>query len=364
MKTNFSKGIFASLIIIAGLGIASCSKKASPEKQTPEKLSATLAQALLKDYPMEYSFSGRLEAGKQANLSTRIMGQIEQINVRPGQHVNQGQVLLSIRNKDLLAKKAQVEANMTEAQSAYENAKKDLQRFEALYESKSTSDKEMDDIRTRYQMAKARLTATEQMQNEVGENLLYSAVRAPYSGVITGKFVQEGDMANPGMPLLSIENPEQWQVIAHIPEEDISQIRLNDPVKVHLDALEGLTINGTIAEINPSSANTGPQFEAKIMLSSLPANSGHLYSGIYATVDYAKGTQPLLLVPAKSLINRGQLTGLYTVSQEGTALLRWIRTGKSYGDSVEVLSGLKDGEKYIISSENRLYDGVLIQTNE
>jgi len=363
MKTNFSTNFFASLIMIAGLGISSCSKKDSPEKQTPEKVNAVLAQARLKDYPMQYSFSGRLEAGKQSNLSTRMMGQIEQINVKPGQHVNRGDILLRVRNQDILAKKAQVEAGMIEAQSAYENAKKDLARFEALYKSKSTSDKEMDDIRTRYQMAKARLTATEQMQNEVGENLLYSTVRAPYSGVITGKFVQEGDMANPGMPLLSIENPEQWQVIARIPEEDISRIKLNDPVKVHLDALEGLILDGTIAEINPSSANTGPQFEAKIVLSSLPANSARLYSGIYATVDYAKGTQPLLLVPAKSLISRGQLTGLYTVGPEGTAVLRWIRTGKTYGDSVEVLSGLTDGEKYILSSENRLFDGALIQNN-
>jgi len=99
------------------------------------------------------------------------------------------------------------------------------------------------------------------------------------------------------------------------------------------------------------------------VLSSLPHNSSRLYSGIYATIDYAKGTRPLLLVPVKSLISRGQLTGLYTVGQEGTALLRWIRTGKAYGDSVEVLSGLTDGEKYILSSENRLFDGALIQNN-
>jgi multidrug efflux pump subunit AcrA (membrane-fusion protein) len=170
-------------------------------------------------------------------------------------------------------------------------------------------------------------------------------------------------MANPGIPLLSIENPYQWQVIVRIPEEDISRIKLNDPVKVHLDALGGLTIDGTIAEINPSSANTGPQFEAKILLPSIPDNSSRLYSGIYATVDYEKGTQPLLLVPVEALVRRGQLTGLYAVSHEGTALLRWIRTGKTHGDSVEVLSGLSDGEKYILSSEHRLYDGALIQNN-
>ncbi len=363
MKTTFSKGFFASLIIIAGLATESCSKKASPEKQTAETINVILAQAHLKEYPTQYSFSGRLEAGKQSNLSTRIMGTVEQISAKPGQRVNRGDILLRIRNQDILAKKAQVEANLIEAQSAFDNAKKDLERFEALYKSKSTSDKEMDDIRTRYQMAKARFAATEQMEKEAGENLLYSVIRAPYNGVITGKFVQEGDMANPGMPLLSIENPDQWLVVARIPEEDISRIQLNDAVKVRLDALGGLTIDGTITEINPSSANTGPQFEAKIALSAAPEISRRLYSGIYATIDYSKGTQPLLLIPKESLVNRGQLTGLYTVGQEGIALLRWIRTGKTYGDSVEVLSGLANGEKYIIPGKNRLYDGAPIQNN-
>lgn len=363
MKTTFSKGYSASLIIIAGLLAGSCGNRTATEKKLQEKVKVTLAQAALKVYPTQYTFSGRLEAGKQSNLSTRIMGTVEQISVKPGQRVNRGDILLRIRNQDILAKKAQVEANLIEAQSAFNNANKDLERFEALYKSKSTSDKEMDDIRTRYQMAKARLSATEQMQKEAGENLLYSVIRAPYNGVITGKFVQEGDMANPGMPLLSIENPDQWLVVVRIPEDDISRIQLNDAVKVRLDALGGLIIDGTITEINPSSANTGPQFEAKIALSATPETSHRLYSGIYATVDYSKGTQPLLLIPGESLINRGQLTGLYTVGQEGTALLRWIRTGKTYGDSVEVLSGLADGEKYIIPGKNRLYDGAPIQNN-
>ncbi len=363
MKTNYAKTMMISLVLISSIGLVSCSNRQQTENQTREKVKVKLAQARLREYPVEFSFSGKLESGKQANLSTRIMGQIEQIYVQPGQRVSKGQVLLRIRNQDIMAKKAQVEATLTEARSAYENAEKDLKRFEALYQSQSTSEKEMDDIRTRFQMAKARLTATEQMQHEVNENLQYTTIRAPYAGIITGKFVQKGDMANPGMPLLSVESPDQWQVVARIPEEDISRVKLNEPVKVRLHALENLTIEGTIAEINPSAVHTGPQFEAKVLLSAVPRYAAGLYTGTYATVDYKKGSQPLLLIPGNSLIKRGQLTGLYTVSQEGTALLRWIRTGKTYGDSIEVLSGLADGEQYILSAENRIYDGTPVQNN-
>jgi RND family efflux transporter MFP subunit len=178
--------------------------------------------------------------------------------------------------------------------------------------------------------------------------------------VITGKFVQEGDMANPGMPLLSIENPGQWEVYARIPENDISRLQLNAPVSVQFTSVPGLQVEGTISEINPSSTNTGSQFEAKVLLNTSRTEAKQLYSGMFATVNYQKGTQPMILVPKSALVTRGQLVGLYTVSQAGTSLLRWVRTGRSYGDSIEILSGLSDGEQYILSSEGKLIDGARI----
>ncbi len=358
MNTKIFKTIRTSLMIfLSGTILASCGGGAAQKEQQPEKTAVKTEDAQLQEYPVLYSFSGKLEAEKQSNLSTRSMGQVEHIYVKPGQHVNKGTLLLQIRNQDVLAKKAQAEAGISGASSAFENAKKDLERFEALYQSKSVTDKEMDDIRMRYQSAKANLDAAEQMQKEVDENLQYTSLRAPYSGIITGKFVQEGDMANPGMPLLSIESPTSWKVVARIPEEDISRLKLNDPVKVQFDALGGIRLEGVIAEINPSSANTGPQFEAKVLITSGKESTSKLYSGMYATVYYEKGTQPLMLVSKEVIFNRGQLTGIYTVGQNGNALLRWIRTGKSWGDSIEVLSGLSEGEKYIIPGNEKLHDG-------
>jgi len=364
MKTNFTKTFVTTfMLLLSGTVLISCGKQVSKEDHSEERIRVKAEEARIQSYPVRYRFSGKLETEKQSNLSTRIMGLVEQIYVKPGQHVKKGDLLLQVRNQDVVAKKAQVEAGIVEAQSAFDNAQKDLERFEALYETNSATDKEMDDIRTRYKTAGARLAAAEQMQKEVEESLLYSAIKAPYSGVITGKYIQEGDMANPGIPLLSMESPSTWKVIARIPEEDISRLKLNDPVKAEFDALGGLQLEGTIAEINPSSANTGAQFEAKILISSGKEATSRLYSGMYATVYYEKGTQPLMLVPQSSVVRQGQLTGLYAVSQTGTALLRWIRTGKTYGDSIEVLSGLSDGEKYIRSSEGKLYDGALIQSN-
>ena len=361
MKTNKMKKAPLIAALALGILVSACGSKSQQETVSETKVAARLAVAELKNYPVVHSFSGKLEAEKIANLSTRMMGQVNQIYVKPGQKVNRGDLLLEIRDQDILAKKAQVEANKVEATTAFESAEKDLKRFEALYAANSASDKEMDDIRTRYQMAKARLEAVSQMEKEVEESLRYASIRAPYSGVITGKFVQEGDMANPGMPLLSIESPSQWKVIARIPEADIARLQLNDPVKVQFNALGNHQLSGVIAEINPSSANTGNQFEAKVIIDKTTDQPATLYSGMYATVFYEQGTQPLILVPKTALITKGQLVGLYAVGQSGQALLRWVKTGDTVGDSIEILSGLTDGEMYVESSNGNLFDGALVE---
>lgn len=362
MNTRVYQSTFMSLVAAAGLiFLASCGSHENPPATAVPNIKATITEAQATEYPVQFSFSGKLEAEKQSTLSTRVMGQIERVLVQPGQKVKAGDLLVQIRNQDIQAKKAQVQAGKIEAQSALQSAEKDLNRFEALYQSKSATDKEIDDMRTRYEMAKARMDAVNQMDKEVEESLRYTAIRAPYSGIVTGKFAQDGDMANPGMPLLTIESPGQWKVIARIPESDIARIRLNDPVKVQFTSLPGLEVGGTIAEINPSSANTGSQFEAKVVLNCTGNQANDLYAGMFATVIYENGTQPMVLVPQSCLVKRGQLVGLYAVSQSGTSLLRWVRTGKTFGDSIEILSGLNAGEKYILSCESKLHDGAQIE---
>jgi RND family efflux transporter MFP subunit len=360
MKLHFLKSKIFIAFAMLGLIAVSCDKKENKHVSvSQEKVAAQVAVANLKEYPIIHRFSGKLEADKQSNLSTRIMGQISNVYVKPGQKVKKDQLLIQIRNQDILAKKAQVEASKVEVTTAYESAEKDMKRYEALHKSKSASDKEMEDMNTRYKMAKAQLDAVEQMEKEVDENMRYASICAPYSGVITSRFVQEGDLANPGMPLLSIESPAQWKVIARIPEADIAKVNLNDKLQVNFKAI-GKDFDGQIIEINPSTTNTGNQYEAKILISIPKDCTAKLYSGMYASVLFEHGAQELILIPKKSLVHRGQLVGLYAVSQSGNALLRWVKTGKVYGENIEILSGLNNGEKYVETSDSKLTDGALV----
>ena len=304
--------------------------------------------------------SGKIEAVQNANLSTRMMGFVKDVHVNVGQKVSQGQLLVSINSADISAQKAQVSASITEATAAFKNAEKDYNRFKALFSDNSASQKEMDDMTAHYQMAKARLEAANQMKNGVNAQLSYSNITAPFSGVITGKFVNKGDMANPGMPLISMETPGQFQVIAMVPESEITKINNGIEVSVLVKSTNQL-LKGKVTEVSTSAKNTGGQYLVKVVLDKTDAK---LLSGMFTSVNFPiekkADTNGLILIPKSALVTQGQLTGVYTIGNENTALLRWLRVGKSYGDEVEILSGLSSDEQYIVSSEGKIFNGAKV----
>lgn len=306
------------------------------------------------------SASGKVQASNSAELSTRMMGYVTNVYVNVGDKVQKGQLLLTINNSDLQAKRAQVNANITEATVAYQNAEKDYQRFSNLLAQNSASQKEMDDMSARYNMAKARLEAAKQMKNEINAQFAYANIKAPFAGTIINKFIEKGNMANPGVPLLAIENPKKLEVTALVPESDISKIKNQTKVNVTIKSIDKM-VTGTVTEVSTSAKNTGGQYLVKI---DLDATDTKILSGMFATVQFpVEKTQEAtntILIPKSALIHQGQLSGIYTVSQSNTALLRWLRLGRTFGDQIEVLSGLTTNEKYIVSAEGKLYNGAKI----
>lgn len=305
------------------------------------------------------SVSGKIQSVNSADLSTRIMGYVNKVNVNVGDKVKKGQLLVAINNTDLQAKRAQVNAGITEATAAFNNAQKEYQRFQNLFADTSASQKELDDVTAQFEMAKARLEAAKQLKNEVNAQFAYTNITAPFSGVITAKNVKEGAMANPGQSLLSIESPGSFEVIAMVPETEISQIKQGVNVDVLVKSINK-TLQGTVAEISTSAKNTGGQYLVKIALDKTDVT---ILSGMFASVHFPVERITAIeriLIPKDAIVNNGQLSGVYTISESNTAMLRWLRLGRTFGDDVEVLSGLNVDEGYIVSAEGKLYNGVRV----
>ena len=340
--------------------LSSCGEK--KQESTTDTTPAVSVQLHKNNYNNSFSgltSSGKTEAVEAVNLSTRMMGYVLKINAPVGKKVKKGEVILQIQSADLSAKQAQIVASINEATAAYTNAEKDYKRFKVLFEKQSASQKEMDNVELQFQMAKARLTASKAQKNEIDAALHYSNITAPFDGIITQKFIDEGSMAQPGMPLLRIENLNEFEVVTQLSENEISMIKNNDSVNVFIKSM-GVHVAGKVKEISSSSNQTGGQFLVKIKLMNTPAT---VISDLFVNVQFlsAKGSKnESIRVEKSALVKKGQLTGVYTVSQQNTALLRWITLGNENENSVEVLSGLTADEKYVVSAKGRLYNGAKI----
>lgn len=351
-----------TILSLSSLLFVSCGKEKEEKVVQEPAIAVTLSGVSENDNSPFVTASGKIEAENSANLSTRMMGYVTKVHVIVGQKVGVGQLLVSINNTDLQAKKAQVDASILQATAGYNSAKKDYDRFVNLFKQQSASQKELDDMTARYEMAKAGLEGAKQMRNEVLAQFNYSNITAPFSGVVTNTFIKEGDMANPGMPLVSVEGASKLQVTAMVSESDIASIQKGMAVKVLVKS-SNARLSGKVSEVSISATNTGGQYLVKI---NLDKTDSSVLSGMFVNVQFpienkAKAvSSDRILVPESALVKQGQLSGIYTIGTGNVAILRWLRTGKTFGEQVEVLSGLAAEEQYIVSAEGKLYNGALV----
>ena len=268
--------------------------------------------------------------------------------------------MVSIRSNAIVAKEQQVEAGIAEASAAFENVETNFKRINTLYGKESATQKEFDDIKAQYKMVKARLEAAKQRRREVDEMLQYANIRSPYDGIVIDKFVNIGDMASPGMPLLAIEAPGAFEVLSRIPESEMNLWSVDDTATVRISSVQE-TVKGVITNISPSSKFSGPQYEILIGLIPDEEQASIIRSGMFANVKLHHGTEEVVEVPSELIVKRGQLTGIWMVSPQDKALMRWIRPGRELNGKTEILSGVKSGERYITQHDARLYDGILVE---
>lgn len=354
-------------IAITTLFMASCSGNKIAEQELDAKPIKVIVATPSENNGKGISVSGKVESIQTAYISTKLMGTITGMNVKLGDRVKKGQVLATISDEDIRAKRSQVDAMIDEAEANFNNAQKDMERFEALYKQKSATAKELDNISLQYSSAKARLQSARQMRNELNATMRYSTLTAPFDGIITQKNAEAGTMASPGMPLLAVEQSGKLQVNASIPESDINTIKIGTEAMVNIKS-SGKKFTGKITEINPSSQFSGGQYMARI---DIPASeAGGIYSGMFVNVFIPINNQSTkdsiadaIMIPLSSLVKKEQLTGIYTISSNNTALLRLVRVGKTYGDKVEIISGLGKNEKYITSADGNLFNGAPVALN-
>ncbi len=378
----------AALIIGISLLAAGCGQKIEPgttDGQFKTTVKAKVALADIAQHPFIYRAVGTVEARTASTLSSKLMGAVTSVKVRVGDIVKKGDILVTIDDEQVVAGLHQAQAALDEARrgldaarSAYEAAKAGAslasttyQRYQQLMKEDSVSKQEFDEVAARYRQATSALSQAAAMvkaarfriqQAEAGLAAAQSrnrdvTVRAPYDGIVAAKMVDVGDLASPGTPFVKLEKIGDFEVRVAVPEEYGRQVRVGQDLTVHIPSL-GLTgLTGKVRTISPAADRATRTFTAKV---TLPPEK-HIKSGLFARVDIPVGEAGLLTLPRTALIKYGQLTGFYLVDDKQIARFRLVRTGRTLGERVEIVSGLKAGDRYVVKPPEKLADGVKVE---
>lgn len=357
---------FFLLLLTTGLGLSSCgTAPATTPLVDHDTVTVELFTVAGNSQPQSLSLTGKVEALQSVALSARVMGTITKFLVAEGQQVKQGQLLVQVNAQDVEAKRGQVEAQLVQAAAAWQVAKRDVERYTTLYQQKSATAKELESMTLHMNVAEAQWKSAKEMSKEINVQLGYALVRAPFDGIVVKKMSEVGSMANPGMPLLVVEGNGRLQITVDVPENNLRQIQVGQVVQYDIEAAgkKGQTRVGTIV---PSAQFTGGQYQIKLPLTAEQQNG--LYAGMFAKAFLALSPSPTntpnswVKVPVSALVKQGQLTGLYVVTSHRKALLRWVKTGKEWGNEQEILTGLAAGEQVVAHPHGGLYNGVNIRT--
>ncbi len=398
------EGKTVGLLLLSALAIwPGCANPSSehPQGTQGEVVTATLGQVEPRSAPVVYEAVGTVRPRLESVLASQVVGRILEVRVKEGERVVPGQTLLQIDASDSGAQLGGAQAAIGEAESALTEvgeaiaaarsahhaaqanaqlAETTFRRFQALLERKSVSRQEFDEVEARHRAAQSEVVRTEALikaaearrsQVEARKqqaaaavrsariHVDHSTIRAPFGGLVTARRAEPGDLASPGVPLLTLEDDRAYRLEVLVAESRIGPVQAGHEVRVRIDALDE-EIQGKVDEIAPAADSASRSFLVKIALPSHPG----LRSGMFGRALIEAGQRSLLSVPETAVLKKGQLTGVYTVDEQGRAWFRLIRAGKQDGGRIEILSGLRAGERFVMAPDAHIHDGATVQPLE
>ena len=280
---------------------------------------------------------GTVRARLRATIEAKTTGRITDMPVVLGQKVKAGDLLARLHAPEIRARLEQAEATL-------EQAERDSKRFSSLLNQNAVAQAEFEAADTRHRVAKGAVAEARAM-------MAYVEILAPFDGVVTRKWLDVGDQAAPGKPLVDIEDPSQLQLEADVPEAVASRINQDAHMTIRLRQSSG-DLSGTIVEIAPIADPISRTFRVKLDLQASPG----LMSGQFARLLVPAGEYTSMRVPASAVVQRGQMEILFVVENHHTRL-HLVKTGRRVDDETEILSGLDSGDLVVVDNPQRLVDG-------
>ncbi|MDH5601649.1 MAG: efflux RND transporter periplasmic adaptor subunit [Gammaproteobacteria bacterium] len=272
-----------------------------------------------------------VEAVNQATISAQTSGRVVKLNADVDDAVKQGDILVEFRNKDQMA-------SYKVAKAAFDEAESEFKRIEDIYSKKLVAKTALDRASASYKSAKARL----EQANEALENTI---VRAPYSGIVVKRHIEIGELAKPGQALMTGLSLETLRANVDLPQDLVKVVR--EQKKATAILKDGNRLAVTKITVSPYADSKNHTFQ---MRAELPKGDYGIYPGMFIKVAIVHSTKQSLLVPAKAVAMRSEVSAVYVKDKENKLSFRQVRVGAYIpaSDSYEILAGLERNEKVML----------------
>lgn len=329
------------LALAAAAALAACGSGTEAPKTAPApQLKSGVAE--IREVDLAYSAEAVIEAVRQSTVAAQIAGRIVDIRFDVGDYVKKGEVIVRIDERAATQAVAASEAQVREAEAAARNARLSFERSRQLFAQKFISQAALDKAEADYKQAQARLAAVLAGAGAAATERSFATIVAPYSGVVSARHVELGEMAVPGKPLMTGFDPASLRAAANVPQSQVPAIQASGRARVEIPSL-GRWIEARAITVVPAA---DPRTHTTRVRLDLPEDLRGVYPGVFARAHFTVGRAERLLVPREAVFRRSELTAVYVLDEKGHPRLRQVRLGTA-GDerAVEVLAGLKPGER-------------------
>lgn len=334
-------------VLLAALGGVFHSKVSNvPAASNDEQIGETsVAEIVAVTRPRYETAVGTVKPVHESTIASKLLARVVEVNVKAGQAISAGDVLVRLEDADLQARLKQAEAAVLGARASKQRADSDYERAKPLVQTRTIPQAELDQIVAAQKLAESALESSQEALSESRTVLDYATIRAPFSGIVIDKRVEAGDTATPGQALLSIYDPTRMQLVASVRESLALRLTVGQKLPARLDALDHECL-ATVSEIVPESESASRSFLVKV---TGPCPPG-VYSGMFGRLLLPLDDEQLIVVPARAVRHVGQLT-MVDVVDGANMHRRYVQLGRQIDGNYEVLSGLKVGEK--VATRNR-----------
>lgn len=329
---------------IAGIIYILNRNKAKNEAETAEAavVNATVAvrvdTARNQRIDLRYVANGTFQPKTEVTVSAETAGRVVQVLVREGARVSAGQTLAVVQGDKLNVSVATAEAN-------YNSAKADLERFESAFKTGGVTKQQVDQMRLQYETAKNNLAAARLNAGDI-------TIKTSVAGIVNSRMIEPGTYVNPGTPAFEIVDVSLLKLRVNVDEKNVAALNVGQAVDVEASVFPGKRYEGKITFIAPKSDGS-LNFPVDIEVVN---TKGELLAGMYGTAYFGEGnSEDILVIPRRAFVGSISDRKVFVV-RDGKASETAVEPGRSFGDLVEVLSGIQEGDQVIVSGHINVFD--------